>query len=125
MSIYGREVAGVELDTAVMLPNDEFIFDWTRAWDYQTASIDPTLIPDGRDKVTNFYRCFFSCNFAAQPSARLSLLRETASAWLILYQDLETACQDLLKYWSKAASKEELDEHLKTHFGPTKAAGPC
>jgi hypothetical protein len=115
-----QEVSGIELDTAVMLENDEFVFNWARAWDSQTGAIDATVIPQARDKVTTFYRHFFLCNFAHHEADRLRALRDAANAWIEIYQDLETVCKNHLLHVTAAPNLNDLDLHLKTVFGGNK-----
>jgi predicted amidohydrolase len=111
-----QEVSGVELDTAKLLENDQFLFDWAREWDTQHAIIDPALVTQGRENITQFYRCFCASNFATRPNVREQNLRDAASVWIRMYQDLETACQNLLMLWTNISDDRKLEEHLKSFF---------
>src|SRR5205807_668368 len=73
-----QEVVGVELDTSVMLENDDFMFNWARAWDSQTGVVDAVAVLEARDKITVFYRNFFVCNFGSLEGDRIRGLRDAA-----------------------------------------------
>ena len=111
-----QEMGGVELDVPVMFANDAFLFSWVASWDKQTASVDPEIAPSTCERLTKFYRCFFACNFAARPQDRAHYLREAANAWLMIYQDLESAGLQLLMKFLGATDRQEAEYRLKNHL---------
>jgi hypothetical protein len=87
------------------------------AWMEQTDKLSGAKDHEGlREKVTEFYGCFFSGNFSKVPECRERHLRHAAAAWLILYQLLEHDCTLLLLKALRVEARAKLDAALAAYF---------